>query len=128
MVDALANGAIIGGEFVVVRPLDEGGMGAIYIVEQKSTGKTRALKVMHREIAADPGLQKRFEQEARVGAKIKSDHVVDVVAAGVDPTLDLPYLVMELLDGEDLRHRVDTRGALPSGEVKELFEQICHAL
>jgi serine/threonine protein kinase len=128
MVTVLSPGTVIGGDFVVVRPLDEGGMGAIYLVEQKSTGKTRALKVMHREIAADPDLQKRFEQEARIGARIKSEHVVDVVAAGVDATLRLPYLVMELLDGEDLRHRVDTRGALGPEEVKDLFEQICHAL
>lgn len=128
MVDVLPAGTVVGGDFVVVRPLDEGGMGAVYLVEQRSTGKTRALKVMHREIAADPGLQKRFEQEAKVGARIKSDHVVDVVAAGVDAALGLPFLVMELLDGEDLRHRIDTRGALPADEVRALFEQICHAL
>src|SRR6188768_1151644 len=116
--DVLPAGTVIGGDFAVVRPLDEGGMGAIYIVEQRSTGKTRALKVMHREIAADPDLQRRFEQEARIGARIKSEHVVDVVAAGVDESLRLPYLVMELLDGEDLRHRVDSRGALSHDEVR----------
>src|SRR4051794_390952 len=104
-------GLVIGGELTIQRPLAEGGMGAVFVVSQKSTGKERALKLMHREIAADPGFKKRFEQEAQVGARIRSEHVVEVLAAGVDEPTGLPYLVMELLEGEDLRQRL-ARGAL----------------
>ena len=124
----LPAGTVIGGDFTIVRPLDEGGMGLVYRVDQKSTGKQRALKVMHREIVADPRLQKRFEQEARVGARIPSEHVVEVIAAGVDAGSGLPYLVMELLEGEDLRRRIDQGGPMTADEVRAIFEQLCHAM
>ena len=123
----LGPGSVVGGDFTIVAPLDEGGMGAVFIAEQRSTGKRRALKLMHREIVADPGLTKRFEQEAKVGARIRSEHVVEVLAAGVDGPSGLPFLVMELLEGEDLRHRVK-RGALAPDEVRVIFEQLSHAM
>ncbi|WP_394850372.1 serine/threonine protein kinase [Pendulispora brunnea] len=124
----LLPGAVVGGDFTVERPLDEGGMGAVYVVAQRSTGKLRALKVMHREIVADPALARRFEQEARVGARIASDHVVEVIAAGFDAGIGLPYLVMELLEGETLRSRMDRCGAMSAAEVCAIFEQLCHAV
>ncbi|MBL8607792.1 MAG: serine/threonine protein kinase [Myxococcales bacterium] len=124
----LAAGAVIDDEFVVVRPLDEGGMGAVYVATQKSTAKLRALKVMHRDIVADAALKKRFEQEAKVGARVKSEHVVEVIAAGVDGPTGLPYLAMELLEGQTLRERVDVHGPLPPPEIKDIFGELCHAM
>ncbi len=124
---AVKPGLRIGGEYTVVRPLGEGGMGAVYLAVQASTGKERALKIMHREIVVDPGHEKRFELEAKVGARIKSEHVVDVLAAGFDHELGLPWMAMELLEGEDLRHRMN-RAPLSSMEARVLFEQLCHAM
>ncbi len=124
----LGPGSVVGGEYTIRAPLEEGGMGAVYVAEQRSTGKLRALKLMHREIVADPALQRRFEQEARVASRIRSEHVVDVLAAGVDGPSGLPYLVMELLEGKDLRHHVDAVGALPHGEIRAIYEQLCHAM
>ncbi len=120
-------GLVIGGELTIVRRLAEGGMGAVFVVSQRSTGKERALKLMHREIAGDPDFQRRFEQEAKVGARIQSEHVVEVLAAGVDGPTGLPYLVMELLEGEDLRHRL-ARGPLTASETRAVFEQLSHAM
>ena len=124
----LGPGSVVGGEYTIRAPLEEGGMGAVYVAEQRSTGKLRALKLMHREIVADPALQRRFEQEARVASRIRSEHVVDVLAAGVDGPSGLPYLVMELLEGKDLRHHVDAVGALPHEEIRAIYEQLCHAM
>lgn len=123
-----AEGQLFAGDYRVVRPLSAGGMGAIYIVEQLSTGKQRALKVMHPALIADPDLRKRFEQEARIGARIESAHVVEVQAAGVDAATGVPWLVMELLAGEDLMTLVTRDGGLSPGRVHEIFEQLCHAL
>ncbi len=124
----LLAGTVVGGDFVVERPLDEGGMGAVFVATQRSTGKKRALKLMHRELLRDPLFVKRFEQEAKVGAQIASDHVVETVAAGVDLAIGLPYLVMELLEGEDLRTRIDTHGAISVPEAAEILEQLAHGL
>ena len=83
----LGPGSIFAGDFRIERPLGEGGMGAVYVVEQLSTGKSRALKIMQPQMLADDRLRQRFVQEARVGARIESDHVVEVVGAGIDPEI-----------------------------------------
>ncbi|WP_437596581.1 serine/threonine-protein kinase [Sorangium sp. So ce590] len=116
------------GEFRIVRPLSAGGMGAVYIAEQASTGKLRALKLMHPQLCADTRLRERFEQEARVGALVESDHIVQVIGAGIDPASGVPWLAMELLEGEDLAQRMKRCGPLPPQEVHEIFQQLCHAL
>ncbi len=124
----LEAGAVFGGDFTIVRPLRVGGMGAVYVAEQRSTGAKRALKLMQRELVTDPGLRERFEQEARIGATIESDHVVQVVAAGIDVATDVPWIAMELLEGMPLDEYLAHKGARPAGEVRFLFEQLCHAL
>jgi protein-disulfide isomerase/serine/threonine protein kinase len=124
----LSPGEIFAGDFRVVRSLAEGGMGALYVVEQLSTGNERALKLMLPQLVADEKLRQRFEQEARVGARIESDHVVQVVAAGIDVASSTPWLAMELLKGETLAARVAREGPRPPAEVREMFAQLCHAL
>jgi len=121
-------GTVFAGEFRIVKALSAGGMGAVYVAEQASTGKLRALKLMHPTLLADPRLRGRFEQEARVGALIKSDHVVQVIGAGVDADTGVPWLAMELLEGEDLATSLRRRGCLPPAEVYDIFRQMGHAL
>jgi eukaryotic-like serine/threonine-protein kinase len=112
----------------VVKPLSEGGMGAVYVVEQRSTGRQRALKLMLPQLVADPKLRARFEQEARIGSRIESEHIVEVVGAGVEEPTGAPWLAMELLRGEDLASLVRRLGALPQGVVLDIVEQLCHAV
>ncbi|MBM4363427.1 MAG: protein kinase, partial [Deltaproteobacteria bacterium] len=121
-------GALVGREFRIVRPLREGGMGEVYVAEQLSTGRLRALKVLSAQFEGDAGARERFEREARVGASIESDHVVEVVTAGVDEATGCAYLVMELLRGADLDDVLEARGPLPLADVAEIFSQIAHAL
>ena len=102
----LAAGTVFAGEFRVVRALSEGGMGAVYVVEQLSTGKERALKVMQRDLLGDDDMRRRFQQEALIAAKIDSEHVVEMIDAKVDPETGTPWLLMELLRGETLAQRM----------------------
>lgn len=125
---ALRPGTIFADEYRVIGPLSEGGMGAVYAVEQASTGKKRALKTMHVRLVHDPMLRERFRQESRVGSLIASEHVVEVIAAGVDHESGMPWLVMELLEGEDLATYASRVGALTPTEVVPLLDQLCHAL
>jgi eukaryotic-like serine/threonine-protein kinase len=103
-------------------------MGAVYVAEQLSTNKERALKLMRPELVANADMRRRFEQEAKVSARIASDHVVEIVGAGVDEKTGAPWLAMELLAGEGLDVRVERDGALDPETVRAMFEQLCHAL
>jgi len=123
----LAEGTVFAGDFRVIRPLSEGGMGAVYVVEQLSTGKQRALKVMHPNLVHDPKQRQRFVQEAKIGARVESDHVVEVLGAGVEQPSGTPWLAMELLQGETLDQRLG-RGPLPREQLVEIFKQLGHAL
>ena len=124
----LNAGSIFAGEYRVLRPIAEGGMGAVYEVEQVGTGALRALKIMHPQLVHDEKLRARFVQEARVSALIESDHIVAVVGAGVDAETGTPWLAMELLKGETLAQFLARRGALALWELRDIFSQLCHAL
>jgi serine/threonine-protein kinase len=94
---------LIGGRYRPLRLLGRGGMGTVYEVEHSHTGEHFALKVLdHRTLAGELALE-RFRREARVWARIRSEHVVRVIDADVAPQLGgAPYLVMELLEGDSL--------------------------
>jgi eukaryotic-like serine/threonine-protein kinase len=124
---ALQPGTIFGRDFRIVRGLREGGMGAVYIVEQLSTAKPRALKVMSAEFAQHPAARDRFVLEARAASRIESDNVVEIVTAGVDDESGAPYIVMELLKGEELADVLERVGPLPLGDVADILTQTGHA-
>ncbi len=124
----LAAGILFAGEYRIERPLAEGGMGAVYVAEQLSTGQRRALKIMQPLLVRDERSRKRFLEEARIGSRIQSEHVVQVVDAGVDSTTGTPWLAMELLEGVDLQRYVQQHGPRPLDEVVDLLEQVAHAL
>ena len=121
-------GTVVGNDYMVVRPLNRGSMGALYVAEQLSTASMRALKILRREYVSDPTLYKRFEREAQVAARIPSEHVAQTIAAGVDGKLDVPWIAMELLEGQNLGDHIEEHGPLPKDRVRETLEQICHAL
>lgn len=121
-------GAVVGGDFEVLRPLGSGGMGAVFVVMQRSIGRERALKVMHPQVASNAQMRARFVREAKIGAQIESAHVIEVIAAGVDDATGAPWLVTELLDGETLRGFVERDGPPPLPMQREILRQIGHAV
>ncbi|MDI3291658.1 serine/threonine-protein kinase [Polyangium sp. 15x6] len=110
-----------------MKPLDQGGMGAVYEVLDTRGGQALALKLMHGLLARDPEFLSRFEQEIRIGRAIKSEHVVEVLDHGVDQMLG-PYFVMELCPGESLHAYVDRVGRLGANEARTILEQVGEAL
>ncbi len=126
--DSLEPGATFAGDYAVVRVIAEGGMGAVYEVEQRNTGQARALKVLHRWLADDDRVRQRFIDEARISSRIESEHVVQVIDAGVAMPGGVPWYVMEFLRGETLEERTARRGPLSVAEALEVFEQLGHAV
>src|SRR3954452_6585032 len=92
---ALTEGTVFAKDYRIERALAAGGMGAVYVVHQLSTGRKRALKLMHPDYVNDEDARRRFVLEARIGSRIESEHVVEVHAAGIDEATSSPYLVME---------------------------------
>src|SRR5262245_48183977 len=101
----LPEAAVFAGRYRVVRCIAVGGMGAVYEVVHLETERRRALKVMHPHFIPSDEMRARFRQEARVAARVESAHLVDVFDAGIDETTGMPFLVMELLHGEELGER-----------------------
>ncbi len=124
--DNLPTGTVLGQDFCIERKLAEGGMGTVYVATQRSTGQRRAVKVFSPEVAVDDDLRRRFVQEARIGARIASEHIATVITAGVEGAL--PWLAMELLDGETLTQRVTRAGPFDPATAREFFAQLGHAL
>jgi serine/threonine protein kinase len=124
----LPPGTLFASDYRIARRINGGGMGDIYLAEQLSVNTPRAIKVMKPQMMNDPDWTRRFEQEAKIGSRIASEHVVQVVGAGVDAETGLPWLAMEFLDGEDLSSAITRRGVIPLPEAHEILRQLCHAL
>jgi len=124
----LGSGKVFHGRYEVVRCIRAGGMGAVYEVVHLETRRRRALKVMLPSIVRDADMRNRFRLEAQITADVDSDHIVETFDAGVDVETGAPFLVMELLRGEDLLHHVEARGRVPAADVVGLLGQLARAL
>jgi eukaryotic-like serine/threonine-protein kinase len=124
----LIEGGVFHGRYEVVKCLRAGGMGAVYEVLDRKTRRRRALKVMLPSAVTDADLRARFKLEATVTAEIESEHLVETVDADVDAETGAPFVVMELLKGEDLGQVLARRGALPPSEAVALLRQAALAL
>ena len=138
----------------ILELLGQGGMGAVYKARQPGLDRLVALKVLPREVGADPAFAERFTREARALAKLTHPHIVAVYDFGRVPSpqplspegrgaKDLPlaplagrgaggegplyYLVMEYVDGVNLRQML-AAGQLQPREALAIVPQICEAL
>jgi len=126
--EMLVQGALFHDRYRVVRNIKVGGMGAVFEVHDETTNRRRALKVMHPGAVDNAAMRGRFTQEATVTGGIESEHLVQVLDAGVDTSTQMPFLVMELLVGEELASMVKRRGPLPETEVVLYLSQVALAL
>jgi serine/threonine-protein kinase len=113
-------GDIVQEKYKIVRLIGRGGMGIVYEAHHELLGHQVALKVVLPEIGANPEILARFMSEARNSAKIESDHVARVMDVG---KLEggAPFMVMELLNGQDLDAILAQEGPLPAARVADLM-------
>src|SRR6478735_3719792 len=96
------------GDYEIRRPLGAGGMGEVYLAQDAKLGRSVAIKVLLGRVATDPGRIRRFEQEARAASALSHPNVCVVYALG--QTADgHPFIAMEYIEGQTLRHRLQTR-------------------
>jgi serine/threonine-protein kinase len=127
IVDRLPEpGEVLAGRYRVERVVGVGGMGIVSAALHVELDERVAVKLMKRS-SMNPQSIARFLREARAAAKIKSEHVARVTDVGMLES-GTPYMVMELLDGEDLSHLVRTRGPLPVPDAVDYVLQACEAV
>jgi serine/threonine-protein kinase len=121
-------GTLLDGKFQIEKVLGSGASGDVYEALHVGLGKRVAVKVLRPGEPETAGLRrKRFQREAKVAARVQSQHVVtvfDIVAPEGGPT----YIVMELLRGETLAERVKRVGRVPVEEAVDYVFQAASAL
>ena len=115
------------GNYRIVRLLGEGGFGEVYLAENPLIERRAAVKVLHRALAQDAELVRRFLNEARAASAIRHRNIIEVFDAGVTPE-GAPYILMEFLEGVSLQKRLTDRGPLALPQVLEIARQAGSAL
>jgi serine/threonine-protein kinase len=103
--DPISAGTIIGGRYRVVAAIGEGSMGAVYRVEQLETREVLALKLLHSDLSRHPEIIARFEREAIAASRVEHPNVVHATDFGCTADGSF-YLVLELVEGRDLREEL----------------------
>jgi serine/threonine-protein kinase len=120
-----AQQELISERYRLLRVLGRGGMGSVWEAEDERLGRRVALKLMIARLARDDKALRRFEREARAVAVLKSPHIVQLLDFGVDR---VPYMVLELLEGCELKERLHDAERLPLPVVARIVTQTARAL
>jgi eukaryotic-like serine/threonine-protein kinase len=119
-------GTVLGGRYRLLELLGQGGMATIYRARDGQLERDVAVKVLRPEYGRDPDFFARFRQEAQSAASLNHPNVVAVYDYGTDPVG--PFIVMELVDGEDLASIIRRSGALPPRQAARLAGQAARAI
>lgn len=119
-------GEVMAGRYGIVRVLGQGGMGAVYLADDRQRGTQVALKVMLPGAAGEQALI-RFQREAEALAKV-DDHVGIVRIRDYGVEAGLPYAALDLIEGGDLHDRIKAEGPLPVAEAVRVTAEVAKAI
>jgi eukaryotic-like serine/threonine-protein kinase len=125
--ETLETGAVIAGACRLSRILGEGGMGVVWAAHEMRTNRPVALKFLRAGREVDPKNQQRFLREARAAMGVVHPNIARVEAV-LETDAGVPFMVMELLEGESLRSLLDRRGMLMPVECARLMVQVVDAV
>jgi serine/threonine protein kinase len=116
----------LGGRYRPVRKLGQGGMGAVYLCEDRQTHSRVAVKVLPAEFNPDAQAVQRFQKESRLLAEVQHANVANLLDSGIIG--NTRYLVMELVEGTDLKAVVQQLGPLPERVALQIVFDVASAL
>ncbi len=119
-------GKVLNGRYKLLRPLGQGSQAYVWVAEHLALGSQVAVKLIDPELAKQEDARERFAREATAAAKLRSAHVVQMLDHGIDG--EQPFIIMELLDGEDLFDRLERRQRLTLAETSKIVTQVARAL
>jgi serine/threonine-protein kinase len=121
-------GMVLADSYEVIRSIGEGGMGRVYEARhQRLRGKRFAVKVLHHELARQADVVTRFQREAEAASALEHPNVVGVFDVNRTPD-GRPYIVAELLEGEQLGDYLDRAKKISAAEAAQLLRPVCRAL
>ena len=127
MTSGIEVGAVLRGKYRVERVLGVGGMGIVVAARQLQLDRLVAIKFLLPEMLEQPEVVERFQREARAASKLESVHAARVI--DVDALEDgSPFLVMEYLEGTDLRKLLKQFGKLPIEAALDYVVQTCEGV
>jgi serine/threonine-protein kinase len=119
-------GQILAHRYRLESRLGEGGMGSIWRAEHLVLAAPVALKLIDPEIAEDEDATARFMREAQAAATLRSSHVVQILDYGMDGKV--PFMAMELLEGENLAQRIKRLGRISPAETARILNHVGRAV
>jgi len=119
-------GRTVSDRYRITALIGTGGMGAVYEAEHLGIGRKVAIKFISRENARENTVASRFAREARAASAIESEHIVSVFDAGTDDSR--PFIVMELLRGEDFGARLRRLGKVSPEDAVHVIAQVLRGL
>jgi serine/threonine-protein kinase len=125
--DTLQLPVVVGGRYRVTEFRGGGGMARVYRATDLTLEREVAVKLINPELRAEPEFDARFQREARIASQLADPHIVVVHDFGLDHEHG-PYLVMEYLQGQTLRERLQSEGKLPFRAAVQLSAQLMLAL
>jgi len=121
------TGDTVEGRYRIIKTLDEGGMGTIYLAEHILIKRRVAIKILRPELAADAEVLERFMNEARAAGSLGHPNIVESTDMGFTRE-EVPYIVFEYLEGTLLTDEIYRVGGLPVRRALRIGEQIASAL
>lgn len=119
----LEEGTVVDGKYRIRRLVGEGGMGSVFEADAVRLHRRVAIKVLHSGLSNEAEVAARFQLEAQAAGRIGSRHIVDVLDLG-QLASGAPYMVMEFLEGENLRERISRAGAMGPAQIQALALQL----
>lgn len=125
--EVLLPGDLLHGTYRILELLARGGMGDVHLASHERLPGRFALKVPHAHRWGDAGTLSRFQTEAQLLATLRHPNIVQIHDFNVT-AWGMPYLVMELVEGANLRQRLRDEGRFTAARVAELVDQLARAL
>lgn len=120
-------GTVLADKYRIEAPLGTGGMCDVYRAIHSLIGKQVAVKLLKPELAADPKISQRFEQEALAASRVRHPHAIDVTDFGVDQH-NRPFIVMELVEGKTIGELLRENGPFTVERTEAILRQVAGAL
>jgi serine/threonine protein kinase len=113
--------------YEIAELIGEGGMGTVYMARHPFIDRKVAIKVLRASLANDPSVVHRFFNEAKAASAIRHPNIIEILDVGLLPDNRTPYLMMELLEGENVSSRIK-RGLLSAQEAIDIALQTAAAV